>query len=91
MSDLPSRGATEWQWLRVEGLLSPTVEPIVGAFVDRELMTAAEWRETVDRGAITAVIEAVAARVDSEGVTGDFRAEDYTVRVVAAIGGTDEK
>ncbi len=43
-------------------------------------------RETIDHEVITAIIDNVAARVDSEGVTGDFRAEDYTVRIVAAIG-----
>jgi len=45
-------------------------------------------RDTIDHDVISAIIDNVAARVDSEGVTGDFRAEDYTVRIVAAIGDT---
>ena len=46
MSDavtLPSRGATAYQWLRVDGLLPPTVEPIVDAYADGTLMTRAEF------------------------------------------------
>ncbi len=53
MSDavtLPNRGATAYQWLRVDGLLPPTVEPIVDAYADGTLMTRAEFIDSLDMG-----------------------------------------
>ena len=51
VTNLPSRGATAYQWLRVDGLLPPTVEPIVDAYADGTLMTREEFVSRFDVGA----------------------------------------
>lgn len=93
MSELPSRdiAAQITKAFDVRGLAADRAAQamrIIEAYAKGRLI---DPPHTIDHNAITVVIIDVASRVDSEGVTGDFHAEEYTDRIVAAIGGSDEK
>lgn len=91
MSDLPSREATAYQWLRVDRLLSPTVEPIVGAYADGMLMTRQEFIDTLDVKASVALLREKLGYFDFEDPPSEEAVIEWLPELIeAALGGDTE-